>query len=71
MTFFEQMSLDKRCREQIRVADELGRQWRYARAGSDQQVSALKVLYFLVSCWPMWLKNETKRMDKALKLIGN
>ena len=64
------MSLDKRCREQIRVSGDLLRQWRYASAGSDQQRSALMILSFLVSCWPIWLKIETKRMEQAQKLTG-
>ena len=60
------MSIDARCREQQRVADQMFMDFKYTKPGSQEQIRALNTLSFLVSMWADFLSNEERRMDSAL-----
>ena len=62
------MSIDSRCQEQLRVADQMFMDFKYTRPGSNAQVRALNTLSFLVSMWADFLSIEERRMDAALTL---
>ena len=62
------MSIDNRCREQRRVADQMFMDFKYTRPGSQEQVRALSTLSFLVGMWSDFLANEERRMTSALTL---
>ena len=62
------MSIDNRCREQQRVADQMFMDFKYTRPGSKEQVRALNTLSFLVGMWADFLAQEEKRMSSALTL---
>ena len=62
------MSIDNRCREQQRVADQMFMDFKYTSPGSKEQVRALNTLSFLVSMWADFLVQEERRMRSALTL---
>ena len=62
------MSIDNRCREQQRVADQMFMDFKYTSPGSKEQVRALNTLSFLVGMWADFLGQEEKRMSSALTL---
>ena len=62
------MSIDNRCREQQRVADQMFMDFKYTRPGSQEQVRALSTLSFLVGMWCDFLASEERRMTSALSL---
>ena len=62
------MSIDNRCREQQRVADQMFMDFKYTSPGSKEQVRALNTFSFLVSMWADFLVQEEKRMRSALTL---
>ena len=62
------MSIDNRCREQQRVADQMFMDFKYTSPGSKEQVRALNTLSFLVGMWADFLVQEEKRMSSALTL---
>ena len=62
------MSIDNRCREQQRVADQIFMDFKYTRPGSKEQVRALNTLSFLVGMWADFLIQEERRMSSALTL---
>ncbi len=62
------MSIDNRCREQQRVADQMFMDFKYTSPGSSEQVRALNTLSFLVGMWADFLIQEEKRMSSALTL---
>ena len=62
------MSIDNRCREQQRVADQMFMDFKYTSPGSKEQVRALNTLSFLVGMWADFLVQEEKRMNSALTL---
>ena len=62
------MSIDNRCREQQRVADQMFMDFKYTSPGSKEQVRALNTLSFLVSMWADFLVQEEKRMSSAMTL---
>ena len=62
------MSIDARCKEQQPVADRMFMDFKYTRAGSQEQLQALNTLSFLIGMWADFLTAEEKRMDQALVL---
>ena len=42
--------------------------FKYTRAGSQEQIQALKTLSFLIGMWADFLTAEEKRMDQVLVL---
>ena len=62
------MSIDNRCREQRRVADQMFMDFKYTSPGSKEQVRALNTLSFLVSMWADFLVQEERRMSSVLTL---
>ena len=62
------MSIDNRCREQQRVADQMFMDFKYTSPGSKEQVRALNTLSFLVGMWADFLIQEERRMSSALTL---
>ena len=62
------MSIDNRCREQQRVADQMFMDFKYTSPGSKEQVRALNTLTFLVGMWADFLVQEERRMSSALTL---
>ena len=62
------MSIDNRCREQQRVADQMFMDFKYTSPGSKEQVRALNTLSFLVGMWSDFLAQEEKRMSSAMTL---
>ena len=62
------MSIDNRCREQQRVADQMFMDFKYTSPGSKEQVRALNTLSFLVGMWADFLVQEEKRMSSAMTL---
>ena len=62
------MSIDNRCREQQRVADQMFMDFKYTSPGSKEQVRALNTLSFLVGMWADFLVQEERRMSSALTL---
>ena len=62
------MSIDNRCREQQRVADQMFMDFKYTSPGSKEQVRALNTFSFLVSMWADFLVQEERRMRSALTL---
>ena len=62
------MSIDNRCREQQRVADQMFMDFKYTSPGSNEQVRALNTLSFLVSMWADFLVQEERRMSSVLTL---
>ena len=62
------MSIDSRCKEQLRVSDQMFMDFKYTKPGSKEQVRALSTLSFLVGMWSDFLVNEEKRMSSALAL---
>ena len=62
------MSIDTRCKEQQRVADQMLMDFKYTAPGSKEQLRSLMTLSFLVSMWSDFFKNEEKRMKSALAL---
>ena len=65
------MSIDNRCREQQRVADQMFMDFKYTSPGSKEQVRALNTLSFLVGMWADFLVQEERRMSSALTLEAN
>ena len=62
------MSIDARCKEQQPVADRMFMDFKYTRAGSQEQLQALNTLSFLIGMSADFLTAEEKRMDQALVL---
>ena len=62
------MSIDSRCKEQLRVSDQMFMDFKYTRPGSKEQVRALNTLSFLVGMWADFLSREEQRMNAALSL---
>ena len=62
------MSIDARCKEQQPVADRMFMDFKYTRAGSQEQLQALNTLSFLIGMWADFLAAEEKRMDQVLVL---
>ena len=62
------MSIDNRCKEQQRVADQMFMDFKYTSPGSKEQVRALNTFSFLVSMWADFLVQEERRMRSALTL---
>ena len=62
------MSIDNRCREQQRVADQMFMDFKYTSPGSKEQVRALNTLSFLVGMWADFLAQEERRMSSVLTL---
>ena len=62
------MSIDSRCKEQLRVSDQMFMDFKYTSPGSEEQVRALKTLSFLVGMWADFLTSEERRMTAALSL---
>ena len=62
------MSIDARCKEQQSVADRMLMDFKYTRAGSEEQLRALGTLNFLIGMWADFLTAEEKRMDQVLVL---
>ena len=65
------MSLDARCKEQQKAADQMFMDFKYTAPGSKEQVRALMTLSFLVGMWADFLSNEERRMSNALALEAN
>ena len=66
------MSIDARCKEQQPVADRMFMDFKYTRAGSKEQLRALRTLNFLIGMWADFLTAEEKKMDQVLVLeAGN
>ena len=64
------MTIDKRCREQQKVADRMFMDFKYTSPGSTEQLQALKTLSFLLGMWGDFLGHEVKRMDAASSLTS-
>ena len=62
------MTIDTRCKEQLRVAEQMFMDFKYTSPGSKEQVRALNTLSFLVSMWADFLVQEERRMRSALTL---
>ena len=62
------MSIDNRCKEQVRVSSQMFMDFKYTSPGSEEQVRALKTFSFLVGMWADFLTNEERRMAAALAL---
>ena len=62
------MSIDSRCKEQLRVSDQMFMDFKYTSPGSKEQVRALNTLSFLVGMWADFLVQEERRMSSALTL---
>ena len=63
------MSIDQRCREQLKLADQMFMDFKYTRPGSSEQRRALQIFAFLISMWAdYFLASEEKRMDSALSI---
>ena len=62
------MSIDSRCKEQLRVSSQMFMDFKYTTPGSEEQVRALKNLSFLVGMWADFLTSEERRMAAALAL---
>ena len=62
------MSIDSRCKEQLRVSAQMFMDFKYTSPGSEEQVRALKTLSFLVGMWADFLTSEERRMTAALSL---
>ena len=62
------MSIDSRCKEQLRVSSQMFMDFKYTTPGSEKQVRALKTLSFLVGMWADFLTSEESRMTAALAL---
>ena len=63
------MSIDQRCKEQLKVADQMFMDFKYTTAGSREQLRALQTFTFLVSMWAdYFLQSEAARMDAALSI---
>ena len=62
------MSIDSRCKEQLRVSSQMFMDFKYTSPGSEEQVRALKSLSFLVGMWADFLTSEERRMTAALAL---
>ncbi len=65
------MSIDSRCKEQLRVSDQMFMDFKYTSPGSKEQVRALTTLSFLVGMWADFLSQEEKRMNAALFLSSS
>jgi hypothetical protein len=62
------MSIDSRCKEQLRVSAQIFMDFKYTSPGSEEQVRALKTLSFLIGMWADFLTSEERRMTAALAL---
>ena len=63
------MSIDQRCKEQLKVADQMFMDFKYTTPGSREQIRALYTFTFLVSMWAdFFLQSEAVRMDAALAI---
>lgn len=62
------MSIDSRCKEQLRVSAQMFLDFKYTTPGSKEQVRALNTLSFLVGMWADFLLSEERRMAAALTL---
>ena len=63
------MSIDKRCKEQLKVADQMFMDFKYTPPGSREQIRALETFTFLISMWAdYFLQSEAVRMDAALSI---
>ena len=62
---------DSRCKEQLRVSDQMFMDFKYTSPGSKEQVRALNTLSFLVGMWADFLLREEKRMNAALSLSSS
>ena len=62
------MSIDSRCKEQLRVSSQMFMDFKYTSPGSEEQVRALKTLSFLVGMWADFLTSQVMGMAAALAL---
>ena len=62
------MSIDSRCKEQLRVSSQMFMDFKYTSPGSEEQVRALKTLSFLVGMLADFLTSVERRMAAALAL---
>ncbi|MGC6483761.1 MAG: hypothetical protein ACON4T_09410 [Synechococcus sp.] len=65
------MTIDNRCREQQRIADQLFLNFKHTKPGSKEQVRSLMTLSFLIGMWSDFFKREEKRMRSAMAIEGS
>ncbi len=65
------MTIDRRCREQQLVANEILMDFKHTKPGSQEQFRSLKTLSFLIGMWSNFFRREETRMNAALALEEN
>ena len=67
------MTIDQRCKSQQVIADRIFMDFKYTKAGSDEQLRALETLHSLISIWATciindeWVHNESFSLKVAAK----
>ena len=52
------MTIDQCCRRQQSIADRIFMDFKYTKAGSDEQLRALETLHSLISIWATYIIND-------------
>ena len=52
------MTIDQCCRRQQTIADRIFMDFKYTKAGSDEQLRALETLHSLISIWATYIIND-------------
>lgn len=52
------MTIDQCCKGQQAIADRIFMDFKYTKAGSDEQLRALEILHSLISMWATYIIND-------------
>jgi hypothetical protein len=52
------MTIDQCCRRQQAIADRIFMDFKYTKAGSDEQLRSLETLHLLISVWATYIIND-------------
>ena len=63
------MTIDQRCKSQQAIADRIFMDFKYTKAGSDEQLSALKTLNSLISMWATYIINDEWKLNETVPLM--
>ena len=62
------MTIDQCCRRQQAIADRIFMDFKYTKAGSDEQLKALETLHSLISIWATYIINDEWLHNESFSL---
>jgi hypothetical protein len=62
------MTIDQRCKSQQAIADRIFMDFKYTKAGSDEQLRAFETLHSLISMWATYIINDEWVLNETAPL---